>query len=101
MERGTWENGIQRSREKKIDFRKILVEDVTGKNSTLDISKELGNAIYKNTPDLGELDFAQELYKKGEYSIDEFADPLNKRGYTLAELKALDEKTFNNVLGEK
>lgn len=42
-----------------------------------------------------------ELYKKGEYSIDKFADPLNKRGYTLAELKALDQKTFNNVLGEK
>lgn len=42
-----------------------------------------------------------ELYKKGEYSIDKFADPLNKRGYTLAELKVLDEKTFNNVLGEK
>ena len=41
-----------------------------------------------------------ELYKKGEYSIDKFADPLNKRGYTLAELKALDQKTFNNVLGE-
>lgn len=41
-----------------------------------------------------------ELYKKGEYSIDKFADPLNKWGYTLAELKALDQKTFNNVLGE-
>ncbi|MCL6243811.1 minor capsid protein [Acinetobacter sp. ANC 7200] len=39
-----------------------------------------------------------ELYKKGEYSIDKFADPLNKRGYTLEELKALDEKTFENVL---
>ena len=38
-----------------------------------------------------------ELYKKGEYSIDKFADPLNKRGYTLAELKALDEKTFAAV----
>lgn len=40
-----------------------------------------------------------ELYKKGEYSIDKFADPLNKRGYTLAELKVLDQKTFKNVLG--
>ena len=40
-----------------------------------------------------------ELYKKGEYSIDKFADPLNKRGYTLTELKALDQKTFKNVLG--
>ncbi|RZG63570.1 phage head morphogenesis protein, partial [Acinetobacter bouvetii] len=38
-----------------------------------------------------------ELYKKGEYSIDKFADPLNKRSYTLAELKALDEKTFKAV----
>lgn len=35
-----------------------------------------------------------ELYKQGKYSIDKFADPLNKRGYTLKELKALDEKTF-------
>lgn len=41
-----------------------------------------------------------ELYKKGEYSIDKFADPLNKRGYTLAELKALDRETFKNILGE-
>ncbi|MDN5540924.1 MAG: minor capsid protein [Acinetobacter sp.] len=38
-----------------------------------------------------------ELYKKGEYSIDKFADPLNKRGYTLAELKAVDAKTFEAV----
>ncbi len=41
-----------------------------------------------------------ELYKKGEYSIDKFADPLNKRGYTLAELEAMDKETFKNVLGE-
>ena len=40
-----------------------------------------------------------ELYEKGEYSIDKFADPLNKRGYTLAELKALDAETFKNVIG--
>lgn len=40
-----------------------------------------------------------ELYKKGEYSIDKFADPLNKRGYTLAELKVLDQKTFEAAGG--
>lgn len=38
-----------------------------------------------------------ELYQKGEYSLDRFADPLNKRGYTLEELKAMDEKTFETV----
>ena len=42
-----------------------------------------------------------ELYEKGEYSLDKFADPLNKRGYTLAELKALDKETFKNILGEQ
>ena len=35
-----------------------------------------------------------ELYKSGKFPIEKFADPLNKRGYTLAELKALDKKTF-------
>jgi SPP1 gp7 family putative phage head morphogenesis protein len=38
-----------------------------------------------------------ELYKKGEYSLDKFVDPLNKRGYTLTELKEADEKTFESV----
>lgn len=38
-----------------------------------------------------------ELYKKGEYSIDKFSDPLNKRGYTLAELKVVDAKTFEEL----
>lgn len=38
-----------------------------------------------------------ELYKKGEYSIDKFADPLNKRGYTLVELKVVDAKTFEAI----
>ena len=55
----------------KIDFRKIAVKDIEGKDSNLDLSKELGNTIYKNTPDLGELEFAQELYKKGEVDVDE------------------------------
>lgn len=55
----------------KLDFRKIEVTDIEGNKSTFDISKELGNTIYKNTPDLGELDFAQEIYKQGEVEIDE------------------------------
>lgn len=40
-----------------------------------------------------------ELYQKGEYSLDKFADPLNKRGYTLEELKAIDVETFKIVIG--
>ena len=48
----------------KIDFRKIEVKDIEGNNSTVDIAKELGNA------DLGELEFAQEVYKHGEVEVD-------------------------------
>ena len=33
----------------KIDFRKIEVKDIEGNNSTVDIAKELGNAIYNKT----------------------------------------------------
>ena len=55
----------------KIDFRKIEIKDINGNVSVIDLSKELGNLIYKNTPDLGELEFAQELYKNGEVEVDE------------------------------
>lgn len=54
----------------KIDFRKIEVEDIEGKKSTVDVSKVLGNTIYKHTTDLGELEFAQEIYKQGEVEVD-------------------------------
>jgi len=59
----------------KINFKKIEVTDLDGNKSTLDISKELGNAIYKQTTDIGELDFAREIYHKGEIelSIDQIA----------------------------
>lgn len=54
----------------KIDFRKIEVKDIEGTNSTLDISKELGNDIYKKTGDLGELELARDIYKNGEVDVD-------------------------------
>ena len=38
-----------------------------------------------------------ELYQNRNYSLDKFVDPLNHRGYTLAEMKALDKETFEAV----
>ena len=49
----------------KIDFREIQVKDIEGNNSTVDIAKMLGNAIYQRTADLGELELAQNIYKNG------------------------------------
>ena len=53
----------------KIDFRKIQVKDIEGNNSTVDIAKMLGNAIYQKTADLGELELAQQIYKNGEVEL--------------------------------
>ena len=53
----------------KIDFRKIQVKDIEGNNSTVDIAKMLGNAIYQKTADLGELELAQNIYKNGEVEL--------------------------------
>ena len=44
----------------RIDFRKIQVKDIEGNNSTVDIAKMLGNAIYQKTADLGEVELTQE-----------------------------------------
>ena len=52
-----------------IDFRKIQVKDIEGNNSTVDIAKMLGNAIYQRTADLGELELAQNIYKNGEVEL--------------------------------
>lgn len=54
----------------KIDFRRIQVKDIEGNNSTLDVSKELGNAIYGKTADIGELELARDMYKNGEIDVD-------------------------------
>ena len=53
----------------KIDFRKIQVKDIEGNNSTVDIAKMLGNTIYQQTADLGELELAQNIYKNGEVEL--------------------------------
>lgn len=47
----------------KIDFRNIQVKDIKGTIIPLDVSKELGNAIYGKTADIGELELARDIYK--------------------------------------
>lgn len=54
----------------KIDFRNIQVKDIEGTIIPLDVSKELGNAIYGKTADIGELELARDIYKNGEVDVD-------------------------------
>jgi len=53
----------------KIDFRKIGIKGIDGKVQPYDLSKELGNAIFQSTKDIGELDFARDIYHKGEVDV--------------------------------
>ena len=56
----------------KINFRRIKVKTaIDGEVEEFDVAKTVGNAIYCNTPDLGELEFAQRIYKGGEVEVDE------------------------------
>lgn len=39
------------------------------------------------------------LYKEGGYTLGRFVDPMNGKEYTLAQLKELDSKTFEQIFG--
>lgn len=55
----------------KINFRKIKTQDIEGKEKVLDISKDLGNTIYLETQDIGELELARKIYLEGEIDLSE------------------------------
>ncbi|TCO87468.1 hypothetical protein EV202_13113 [Bacteroides heparinolyticus] len=83
---------------KKIDFRKIKVSDIEGKETTMDIAKEMGNTIYKNTPDLGELEFAQEIYKRGEVEVTEERAAIVRKYMDVGQFFAYIKKAVNDEL---
>jgi hypothetical protein len=45
--------------------------DIEGKEQALDISKELGNTIYRETMDIGEVELARKIYLEGEVELSE------------------------------
>ena len=83
----------------KIDFRKIEVKDIEGKENSLDISKMLGNAIYQKTSDLGELELAQNIYKNGEVELSpEQAEQI--KGYVKTNFAAFVQVAVNEALSK-
>ena len=80
----------------KIDFRKIQVKDIEGKENSLDISKMLGNAIYQKTSDLGELELAQNIYKNGEVEL----SPEQIKGYVKTNFVAFVQVAVNEALSK-
>jgi len=55
----------------KINFRDFKTMDIEGKEQVLDISKELGNTIYRETMDIGELELARKIYLEGKLELSE------------------------------
>ena len=49
---------------KKLNFKAVPTRDIEGNLEPRDISKELGNFIYRETSDLGELDLAAVKLRK-------------------------------------
>lgn len=82
---------------KKIDFRKIKCRNIEGDVQELDISKTLGNRIYSETGDLGELDLAQRIYRLGETEVTE-EEVKTVRKYLKQGFKAFIQKGFEQSL---
>lgn len=53
----------------KIDFRKIPVLKIDGAKEPTDLSKPVGNLIFDQTGDIGEMDLAKKIYYDGEVDL--------------------------------
>ena len=53
----------------KVNLKKVAVKGIDGTVKEIDFSKEIGNAIYNTTKDIGELDLAREIYHTGNVEL--------------------------------
>ena len=53
----------------KIDFRKISVTQIDGTKKQMDLSKPVGNLIFEQTGDIGEMDLAKKIYYDGKIGL--------------------------------
>lgn len=84
---------------KKLNFKAVPTRDIEGNLEPRDISKELGNYIYRETSDLGELDLAQRIYKNGE--IEATGEEIEIiRKYINNGYKAFVKKAFEEMVSD-
>lgn len=84
---------------KKLNFKAVPCRDIKGNLEPRDISKELGNFIYRETSDLGELDLAQRIYKGGEIEASEEEIEIVRK-YINGGYKAFVKKAFEEMISE-
>lgn len=63
--------GTENKEEKcvKVDFTKVAVENIMGEIQYEDFSKVVGNQIYNQSKELGEVELAREIYRDGIVNI--------------------------------
>lgn len=54
---------------KKIDFRKIQVENIEGIKNEADVSKQLGNQLYMQGRNIEECELGRDIYHNGEVEL--------------------------------
>ena len=54
---------------KKIDIRKIQVENIEGVKNEADVSKQLGNQLYMQGRNIEECELGRDIYHKGEVEL--------------------------------
>lgn len=84
---------------KKLNFKAVPTRDIEGNLEPRDISKELGNYIYHETSDLGELDLAQRIYKDGEVEANESEIEIIRK-YIDSGYKAFVKKAFEEMVSD-
>jgi len=55
----------------KIDFSKIMIEDIEGNEIAVDVSKQLGNMMYVNAQDIAVADLGREIYHEKEVELND------------------------------
>lgn len=53
----------------KVNFKEVPVKGIDGTVTKTDLSKEVGNAIFSTTKDIGELDLARSIYHDGNVDL--------------------------------
>lgn len=84
---------------KKLNFKAVPTRDIEGNLEPRDISKELGNFIYRETSDLGELNLAQRIYKEGEIEASEEEIEIVRK-YINGGYKAFVKKAFEEMVSD-
>lgn len=81
----------------KINFSKIMIEDIEGNEIAVDVSKELGNMMYLNAQDIAVADLGREIYHKKEVELNE-VQAKQVRGYVEKGFKAILKRVLLPML---